>query len=186
MWVISEGTVAGDPANGAEAWLAAHGYAASQTWIGGYRLATYHFPPSESPLEPLNVTFGNDEIRLTGFSTVTDESPNAIRLDVRLEWEALRRPAGDYTAFVHLQAADGSLIGQHDSPPQAGYAPTSDWSPGQAITDQHGIWISPVPPPGRYMLYVGLYNSLTGERLPTSPATPDSRVLLSIIEIAPD
>jgi hypothetical protein len=40
------------------------------------------------------------------------------------------------------------------------------WSPGEVIADYYSL---PVPldiPPGRYVIYTGLYDANTGERLP--------------------
>lgn len=84
---------------------------------------------------------------------------------VVLYWEALRQPDFDYSAFVHLMEGD-RLIGQRDHPPGSTLSrPPVTWQAGELIIDPH-----PVPIPlnfsGKVEIRVGIYNWMTGERLP--------------------
>jgi hypothetical protein len=98
---------------------------------------------------------------------------------IELNWAAVSSPSVDYTVFVHLLAADGQLIAQSDLPPVNGFVPTSTWAAGQTITDKHGLIVPMATLPGRYELWVGLYNA-TGERLRQLEATADALRLTEI------
>jgi hypothetical protein len=43
--------------------------------------------------------------------------------------------------------------------------PTNAWKVGEQVIDQRGIWLKPGLPPGTYGLYLGVYDSATGQRL---------------------
>ncbi len=86
---------------------------------------------------------------------------------VRLMWYAAQKPDLDYTVFVHI-LRDGARIGQHDGDPASGLYPTSQWLPGDAVTDEHvlsGAWDA-----RRDQIVVGLYRRDTGQRLPVVDA----------------
>jgi len=67
---------------------------------------------------------------------------------------------------MHLIDASGNLRGQHDSPPASGAWPTTAWIPGQVVADPYVIPISTEAPTGDYYLELGLYDPVTGQRLP--------------------
>ncbi|HIQ01849.1 MAG TPA: DUF2723 domain-containing protein [Anaerolineales bacterium] len=87
-------------------------------------------------------------------------------LPVTLRWRALRMMEEDYTVTVQLLGPDGRLHGQVDSWPVQGTLPTSQWKPGQEITDPYQVLLAPEAPPGRYRVIVGVYLLATMERLP--------------------
>jgi hypothetical protein len=124
-----------------------------------------HPPPPLPSLAAGNITFG-EVARLAGL--VNPDRPIATGQPVRfaLLWEALTRPKADYTVFVHLLDANGAIVAGHDTQPRNTTYPTTIWSPGERILDEH---ILPTPaslPPGQYRLAIGLYYQPTGERLP--------------------
>jgi hypothetical protein len=43
---------------------------------------------------------------------------------------------------------------------------TVQWQPGDVIEDHYTLQIPPDAPPGPYVLYTGMYNAMTGDRLP--------------------
>jgi hypothetical protein len=73
----------------------------------------------------------------------------------------------DVRYVVFLQALDGAnhLIGQRDAEPVIS---TLDWRPDQPVLDRHGLLIEPGTPPGEYRVIVGMYDALSGQRLPTT------------------
>jgi hypothetical protein len=87
---------------------------------------------------------------------------------VELFWQALRRPSADYTIFVHVQDADGTLIAQNDSQPEGGNYPTGVWSPGEIVMTTHPIMFPSPLSNEPYTLYVGLYTWPDLQRLPVS------------------
>jgi hypothetical protein len=124
---------------------------------------------SLADMTPVDVTFG-DEIRLLGFElTGEDENPverlePGLPVRVRLVWEALRRPAGDYTIFLHVHDGNNTLAAQQDTQPDGGRYPTGIWEEGEIVQTDHLITLPP-DTSGPYTLYAGLYSWPSLERL---------------------
>ena len=106
---------------------------------------------------PEAVHFG-EQIALTHAQAV---SAGEDTWEVQLCWEALALPASEYTVFVHAYAADGTLLGTGDGPPQAGAYPTRLWQPGDRIVDRHTLTATERPA----TIAIGLYHPESGERL---------------------
>jgi hypothetical protein len=86
-------------------------------------------------------------------------------LTVILTWRARSNVARDYKVFVHLIDSEGHRVAQHDSEPDEGKYPTSQWVPGALVRDTHPLLIPPDLPPGTYSIQVGIYLEQTLERL---------------------
>lgn len=84
---------------------------------------------------------------------------------VTLRWYAAEAVPVDYTVFIHLRDGDGRLIAQADGPPLDGWYPTSWWTAGEWVTDEHDFTLPSETRPGEYQIVVGLYDAVTGERL---------------------
>jgi hypothetical protein len=95
----------------------------------------------------------------------SDGEPNSS-LDLHLYWQTQTLITSRYKVFAQLFVAGNSLAAQSDSFPAAGQRPTTGWLPKEIITDSHSLALSPDLPAGTYRLIAGLYNPLTGERLP--------------------
>ena len=98
-------------------------------------------------------------MRLAGYETAR-EGDNLL---VSLAWEASSAPPQDYTAFVHVLDAAGTLIAQTDRPP-GGY-PTSDWRPGEIVIDRFVVELPAGLAPDAYRLQTGFYDPATVARL---------------------
>jgi hypothetical protein len=85
---------------------------------------------------------------------------------VTLFWQGQAVTTTNYTAFVQLLNADGTIAQQIDRWQIAFDAPTSTWVPGQIIADQYVFEVSSDAP----HIGVGLYDTATGERLPAFEA----------------
>jgi hypothetical protein len=113
-------------------------------------------------------TFG-DAIRLIGFDPPPATVDPARPVPITLYWQA---PVGDiptaYTVFVHLLADDGRLIAQSDAIPAGGARPTNEWLAGEYVRDAHELVWREAGYAGPARLAVGLYDPLTGARLPTA------------------
>jgi hypothetical protein len=69
--------------------------------------------------------------------------------------------------------------------PVQGTAPTSGWLPGEVIEDHYEVPLAKDAPPWKYDIFVGMYDPLTGQRLPaTSPLSPvsENRVWLTRVQ----
>jgi hypothetical protein len=88
------------------------------------------------------------------------------RLQVTLQWKALRNPTANYKVFVHLLNADGAVVAQSDAIPCNWQCPTTQWQAGDVISDQATLSLNTLPP-GEYRIAAGLYAEDTLERLST-------------------
>ncbi|MGH2593554.1 MAG: glycosyltransferase family 39 protein [Anaerolineae bacterium] len=119
-----------------------------------------------------------DQIDLIGYmiDPASTKPGGATRL--RLYWRALRRPDADYTVFVHLRDTTGQLVAQADSPPQAGEYPTSFWDAGEVVADDRSLVIPAGVASGEYVVVVGLYQLLSGQRLIVAGREPATEITL--------
>lgn len=126
---------------------------------------------------PLDVAFG-ELANLVG----ADVNRSGQQLTVTLYWQGQTVTTTNYTAFVQLINADGSIAQQIDRWQIAFDAPTSTWLPGQVIADQYVFGVSSsADSPDAPQIGVGLYDAATGERLPAFEAgrrLPQDRVVL--------
>ena len=88
---------------------------------------------------------------------------------IALTWQALEPVVEDYTAFVHVLAADGAKMAQRDTLPCDGECPTSGWQPGEVIVDRYQLnWSSGMDAEGvsaqPAQLALGLYIVDSGDR----------------------
>jgi len=112
---------------------------------------------------PLQVEFGG-QVRLLGYDVEPRISSGEIKLT--LHWQAVRVMDEGYTVFRHVIGPDGRLAGQKDSWPCDGDYPTSFWMRGEVVTDESVIPFSTGAGSGEYRIELGLYDSVTGQRLP--------------------
>lgn len=104
----------------------------------------------------------NDGISLTGYDLPNDAFQAGDTILITLRWQAQQQPQANYTRFVHIVAADGTIWGQDDSPPQTGA--TSTWMVGAEHYDLAIPAIKPNTPAGTYRVIVGWYDA-SGQRL---------------------
>jgi 4-amino-4-deoxy-L-arabinose transferase-like glycosyltransferase len=103
-----------------------------------------------------------------------------------LYWQALAPLDRDYNVFVHIEVEGDRIWGQSDGPPACGAEPTEEWQPGRTVVDGHSLMLDPAAPPGEYPLLVGLYDPMTGERVPVvgRDANPSGNaVYLGTVEV---
>lgn len=104
-------------------------------------------------------------VRLLGF-----DAPRQVvaggALPLVLYWEPLAPFDRHYNVFSHIEVEGERIWGQSDGTPDCGRQPTTGWQPGQVVIDSHSLPVDPATPPGEYPLLVGLYDPMTGERLP--------------------
>ena len=117
--------------------------------------------------------------RLEDWKIGNEVSSDASAPRLTLYWETSAPLDAEYTVFVHSLNAQGELVGQADGPPLANHYPTTAWRPGEIVQDSRLV-----PFGGRYL--VGLYDPVSGERLPAFAADgtrlPDDAVVLFAAE----
>jgi hypothetical protein len=109
----------------------------------------------KTPDRPLALAFG-DAVKLMGYDVEPAMATAGGTLAVKLYWQTQRKMVRNYTSFVHIVDADGTVLGQSDHQPGGVYYPTSLWRPGEVLADVHQIELKS---PGRapYSVIAGLY-----------------------------
>lgn len=151
-------------------------------------------PLAPEPAHSLSARLG-DAVELLGYdlpSTSSDRDPAqpyrpGETVQLMLYWRAVAPPADDAKVFVHLYDQSGEIVAQKDRRPYYGTRPPYTWSPGEALDDPYTLALPPDLPPGRYTLGLGMYDAITGTRLPVQAGAghtlPDNRILLDTIDV---
>ncbi|NKQ35121.1 MAG: hypothetical protein HF973_05830 [Chloroflexi bacterium] len=118
----------------------------------------------------VNETFYEDGralATLTGYTISNLQSPN-LPISLTLLWKAENETAVSYRVFVHLLDENGQIIAQDDAEPANWNRPTTGWTAGEYILDEHTLTLPAELRDGPFTLRIGLYDPATGERLPTA------------------
>ncbi len=113
---------------------------------------------------PLTAQFGR-AISLLGYDLAQAPLTGGARFTLKLYWQARQPILEDYTVFTQVLGPAGVVVGQHDGVPVDGILPTTRWEQGEIVPDRHQLDFLTTQP-GQYRLIVGLYDPLTGARLP--------------------
>jgi 4-amino-4-deoxy-L-arabinose transferase-like glycosyltransferase len=103
------------------------------------------------------------KVKLLGYDLDTREARPGGALVLTLYWQALAKMDVSYHAFTHLES--DHIWGQSDGVPDCWRCPTTEWRPGQVITDRRRIPLDPQTPAGPHPLLVGMYELESGRRL---------------------
>ena len=114
-----------------------------------------------------------DVARLAGFSpaSFTGEAGDTLRLT--LYWQAKHASSTPYVVFVQLLDSDGVLRAQQDQQPGRGEFPTTGWVSGEVLIDPYLVDLPQELIPGQYTLVTGIYDPVSGTRLPITGAGGD-------------
>ncbi len=121
--------------------------------------------PSRKPSHVVDANLDN-AVRLVGYDLPTGPVAAGSEVPLTLYWQVSRALGKDYTVFVHLLNDDDALMGQGDGPPLDNAYPTSFWSAGENLADTHRLKIPANAEPGKHRIVVGLYDPVSGQRLP--------------------
>lgn len=135
---------------------------------------------SEGGVASPRARFG-DAIELATASAAVD--PTGAVVEVDLAWRTATPVERDYTVFAHLYDGAGNLVAQADGWPADGNYPTSAWLPGELVPDRRAIALPSPLPEGAYTVKVGLYDPMTGERLPPTPDDGDRSVAVATLQL---
>jgi hypothetical protein len=108
--------------------------------------------------------------RLVGYDRSADQVRAGAAITLTLHWQVESRLERDYTVFIHLLDARDGRVGAGDGPPFDNWYPTSFWAAGEYLTDAHRLPIPADLAAGRYRIAVGLYDPISGRRLPVLDA----------------
>jgi 4-amino-4-deoxy-L-arabinose transferase-like glycosyltransferase len=94
------------------------------------------------------------------------------KLIMHLYWQVVEQPQADYTMYIHLRDKAGNLQATWDGPVSwtndGNYYSTLVWEPGEYMVDQRQLVFDNLDAPlgDGYRIYIGMYNSVTQERVP--------------------
>ena len=88
---------------------------------------------------------------------------DVIRVD--LEWEIIGQAPKGLQVGLRLADQFGRTWSQRDSQPAGGSQPFEQARPGQRIRDRHGLMVPAGTPPGRYTVWLKVYDPESGRAL---------------------
>jgi hypothetical protein len=129
------------------------------------RLGTVRVLPrhADSALpNPMRANLG-DAVALVGYQVEPLSAQVGETLTLTLYWQRLRPLDVDYRVFAQLvQPNTTNVYAQSDGMPAAWTRPTSTWSDGEIIVDQHTLRVREGTPLGDWTLIVGMYRLRDG------------------------
>jgi len=134
-------------------------------WYGERREIYVPVDFTEALQHRLRASLG-DGVTLLGYDLSAEDMGPGDNLRLTLYWQATGDIQGDYQVFTHLTDNQDQIWGQKDSQPVGGLYPTSHWQPGRVIRDVYDIAVPENTPAGPYVLFVGMYDLDSEERLP--------------------
>lgn len=144
-----------------------------ETGIAGegfsYPVGEVKILPEEWP-DPIDKELGlfGEGIKVTDVTIQPDQARPGETVDLQVQWQVLAGPQRDFTTLMHLGQSDQPPLAVGDSPPVGGMYPTRAWEPGEVINDHYALTLPPNLTPGRYPVWLGMYDSQTLERLPVT------------------
>lgn len=132
---------------------------------------------------PLQANLGG-VVQLLGYATSADRVKAGDELELTLYWQALEEMETSYTVFTHLVDESGRIWGQKDDLPVDRTYLTTEWRAGEIVIDGYEIEVDSTTVPGEYTLEVGMYEWISGERLPilnVDGQVEENRVLLGTV-----
>jgi hypothetical protein len=119
---------------------------------GEVKIVPETWPEAGSPL----VTFG-ETAALTAVELRETAVDPGDTVTIDLQWHILAPPGKALTTLVHLASPGQPPLAQADGPPRGGSYPTTVWAAGETFADRYLLTIPADLPPGRYPLWIGLY-----------------------------
>jgi len=151
-----------------------------------YGIVPESLPSADVPADAVHVDarFGaSGQIALLAYSL--DPLEPGREGQITLFWQRMSEHHVDvaYKVFVHVAVdeADQDRIAQHDEMPMRSQFPTTCWQRGQIVADTMPLAVSAGALPGRYPVFVGLYDPFTGQRPPTFASPPAQQMHGSVL-----
>jgi hypothetical protein len=130
---------------------------------------------------PVGLDLGGN-VALIGYDLPQREVAAGEAFPLTLYWRALREMDTSYTVFIHVVGPDGIIRGQWDSVPGGGALPTTGWVKDEVIHDAYLVPMDEDAPPWQYTILVGLYDSMSGQRLKVAGTSDQTFVILGGIQ----
>ncbi len=164
IYALYWGEAQRDPDRIVERWLDAHTFKAAEEWVGDVRFVVYAVAREGWTAEPRPsgarfAGLDGETITLESYAVGPEQARPGDVVGVRLVWRADTTPERPYKVFIHVLDETGAVVAQRDSEPAGGSRPTTSWTAGETIEDQHGVLLPLALPAGSYELRMGLYDA---------------------------
>ena len=144
-------------------------------FLGVFALTNYLAPAYARPqawpaqalaavANPVHIQF-EEFIRLHGYEIEPTTTQPGAPLTVRLYWEVLNQPPGDYYFFLHVRDETGTMVAQRDTHPGMGKFPASQWRPGDKFVETVQVYLPETAYPEPVTLQIGFYAPVEQYRL---------------------
>ncbi len=131
-------------------------------------IGALHYQSTGDIAEPAENSIAADfgeQIHIIGYDTSAATAQPGDTIKVTLYDKAERPLTFDYQSFIHVLAADGTLVAQSDHL-NPGSFPTRRWPTDKYIRDEHQFTLPPSLPVGTYTVKTGFWVQSDGWRLP--------------------
>lgn len=105
-------------------------------------------------------------VRVTAVSIDPQQARPGDVIAIYIEWQVVGPPQTNWTTLVHLAEPGQQPLATGDSPPLQGDYPTGIWAGGEVVGDEYRLTMPDGLGYGRYPIWLGMYDSVSGERLP--------------------
>ncbi len=153
--------------------LEEEGHQSGMYFLQQITVARAHRSPAVADLgvkHPVAASFHNG-MTLLGFTAERDHLVPGDFYRLALFWQTNDRLAEDYAVAVRLLGAEGEEMLSRVSEPSAGRYPTTLWTEGEIVRDNHALWVPRGFPAGEYELQVALL-APAGPRIPATVSAP--------------
>ena len=132
---------------------------------------------AQPPKYPVDARFG-ENLTLAGY----DLSKDGDNWEITLYWKVDSAPDRPLKRFLHLVAADDSIVAQSDLPLENNGVPVTAWRSGEYVRESHRFQLQKGDHVER--VCTGVYDARTEQRIPISVATgervPDDRLCFRV------
>jgi len=156
-------------------------------WMSAYRVVRKSdYLLDEMPVlpNPVGVRFG-DTIELAGVNGAEWEVAKGSAFVMSCVWRSLAPAGRDYQVFVHFVGPGGRVRLQQDHEPVGGAYPTGQWRPGDIVRESFLVVVPPDTPSGTYEVVVGVWDPVTGARLPATGGSARDAVTVGGLTVGP-
>lgn len=183
IWLVANPFPDWPNAYASASWLEANMQTIRDSVIAGLparQFAPWQVHAAELPDDP-SVEYG-DSARLRGVRVLYPPEPSGL-LTIVAYWQPLNNTDTNLKVFVHLvpEAEEATApVAQDDQFPQDGRINTQSWTDLELFRDVYTLAIESLPS-GRYNLLIGLYDPVTGARIPLADGNDSYRAAAIVL-----
>jgi hypothetical protein len=134
-------------------------------------IGTIVVEPRERRIQPPSVRAASDEVlgsafRLVGYDLRNRRPDPGDTVELGLTWQAVAPPSNRYTVIISMVDSESKRVAvRRETEPADGTRPTTGWSNGEYVVDNHRVRTSRDLPSGRYRVRIDLVERASGRYL---------------------